>query len=180
MLATRFSRIAGAIFLAGFFFRSTAGAQSFRVADTSDGFSSFVYVAISDSGEVVFSAIKNNGLIGVYKSAGAGFKPLIEGEVDLVTGFSNGQTAPFHAVNGPVAINASGTVGIEGSSSVLGGIVIYVGRDALNSQSFQDNRAAFTVFNSALNLSGNFTLNDQGAFSLGPLSVVPPTVPLAF
>jgi hypothetical protein len=185
VLATRFSCIVGTLFLAGFFFQTTAPAQGFRIAHTSDGFTEFDFAAINDSGKVVFSGIRTVGgseVFGVYESAGGSFRTLIEGPVSLVN-VINGQQFQDGSVSavGGAAINASGNIAInllwQQPISTLS--VAYVGETPVTPEIYLNDPNVFPLFVvPPVSAGAQITMNDQGAVFLGSTLFVPrPQVP---
>src|SRR5262245_43355758 len=91
IMRTKFFRWLGStVLLAILFTCNPARAQSFRVAHTSQGFTSFHYAVINNAGVVCFSATKINAsghvVVGVYKGSSGGVTTVLESEIPAPTG----------------------------------------------------------------------------------------------
>src|ERR1041385_8612240 len=85
-MRTKLFRWLGSAVLLGFLLTcNRADAQGYRVAHTSQGFTSFQYAVINNAGVVCFSATKINAaghaVVGVYKASGGALTTVLENEV---------------------------------------------------------------------------------------------------
>jgi T5SS/PEP-CTERM-associated repeat protein len=140
---SRPSRVYRALLFGAFLIPASTQASGFRIAGNVEGFSTFNSVAMSNSGQVAFTAQRFVGgqqVPGAYKASGGGFRTILEGTY----------TAPDGTVvtgGGLAAINDAGKTAFWFTERVGAGLfaAVYTGAGPFSDADFTSNGGAFPL-----------------------------------